>query len=1493
MNFKNMWNDFEYFTYSKQSHFYKLPRFGEHIGVNHNLANLKLYQDILVYNFIVDNLPPGSKLLEVGGGNSRVIQALKQQYEIWNVDKFEGVGNGPQQIYDQLGYHLVSAYMGEFSPELPDDYFDCVFSLSTLEHVYPENDETFKNVCDDINRVLKSGGLSLHLFDVVIEKEGVQTNVWTNKLLLYIFQHIETVNQMIPFSEMQKDGDLYVMPEEAYNAMWEPVTHQSYKLFGKPLSYNVLWKKKKLLKVQSINSINVSSSLPSSPVNNSIQNNCSKVSTSIIIKKILPKISIVTPSFNQGEFLEECIQSILEQGYPNLEYIIMDGGSKDNSIEIIKKYEKYLSYWQSQPDGGQYIAINDAFKKTTGEIMTWLNSDDKYHPNAFFKVESVFSNHKEIQWITGRATAWDRDGRLTYFESSIPKWSREYLLNLPKEIRERRRFIQQESTFWKRSLWEQAGSKLNLHLELAGDFELWVRFSRYASLFPIDDFLGGFRSYEGQRSKLYIDKYMQEVEGVVNQERLLENGQYTSSKLAPEPIVVRLPLGEIFANKNSNEQQDNNGGIRTVTILEKGEHGKQSNQNDAVVIVTSIAPKNQEKQRVAIDSWQALGFSVVSLNIQSEIDQLQPLYQNVLFHAVTRDAHSEAGRPLVYLDDMLLYLRQHGTKIGGIVNSDICLKADSNFRFFIAQESVNSLVFGNRINLPSIDDVYLQSLDWIDNTVGKYEHGFDYFFFDTSIIDLYPTDTFCIGMPWWDYWMPAALFPTNVNLKFLDSRVAYHVVHPTNFSDLAWRKYGMKIGKYYLDYASYAKMVEEIQSDNYSHENWYSFDPLVKLGDYILDKIYTNERTKIIKYCPQQYLAKDVSVEFDNSTKKSSYKLSAIVSTCNSENFISKCLENLLDQTLYKKGLLEIIVIDSASEQNEQEIIQKFQATYPNIIYERTPDRETLYASWNKAIKMSRGAYITNANTDDRHRPDALEIMANYLDNHSEISLVYADQLITNTPNDTWETTKADRHWNWPPFDYGELESRCIIGCQPMWRKSLHEKYGYFRPEFASAGDYEFWLRIGKTENFARLPEILGLYYENIQGLEHSSSAGQQETEKILEEYGIAQRGVIPKTSIPVPISPSELNALPYRRVGQSTINISRPLVSLIIPTKDRPVMLVQAIQSVLNQTFKDLEIVVVNDGGIDVQSVISRLNTKGNITYKKHDRTLDRSAARNTGIRAACGKYIAYLDDDDIYYPNHIETLVKFLENSEYKIAYTDAVMAQQEKQNGEYVTLHRSVPYSLDFDKDKILVSNCTPNLCLMHEKSCLDEVGLFDETLSTHEDWDLIIRLSRKFDIGHIKETTCEFTQRNDGTNTSSLNRADFTRTREIIFNKFRQYAEANPAILEAQKEAFIAEAKELAQQVQNLQSQVAQKESQLQQTEAEKSKLAGQVEAWQRSTQEVQAKLEATQSEKEWVKSQLNTWRQTAEEMQRELDRSRLKLKQVQSELERSAFSLGKS
>lgn len=247
---------------------------------------------------------------------------------------------------------------------------------------------------------------------------------------------------------------------------------------------------------------------------------------------------------------------------------------------------------------------------------------------------------------------------------------------------------------------------------------------------------------------------------------------------------------------------------------------------------------------------------------------------------------------------------------------------------------------------------------------------------------------------------------------------------------------------------------------------------------------------------------------------KNRFKVSAIISTYNSEKFMRGCLQNLVEQTLYKSQELEIIVIDADSQENEQLIVKEFQANYSNIFYHRTSERETIYSAWNIGIKMARGLYITNTNTDDRHRGDALEVMMEYLDMRPEVSLIYADQLITTVANETFVTTEADRRWNWPPYSYTQLQQGCCMGSQPMWRKSLHEKYGYFNEDFHCAGDYEFWLRIGsKGEKMFLIPEILGLYYFNSQGLEHGMpSRAKEECDSICDQYNIP-RLYIPKTS--------------------------------------------------------------------------------------------------------------------------------------------------------------------------------------------------------------------------------------------------------------------------------------------------------------------------------------------------------------------------------------------
>ena len=225
-----------------------------------------------------------------------------------------------------------------------------------------------------------------------------------------------------------------------------------------------------------------------------------------------PKISIVTPNFNGEKYLEQTIQSVLSQNYPNLEYIIIDGGSTDNSVEIIKKYKSQLAYWVSEPDKGLYEAVQKGFDKSTGEIMAWINSDDLYHPKAFFTVAEIFSKFKQTSWLQGIPTFYDEVGR-TVAVSPIKRWSKldYYLGNF--------QWIQQESIFWRRSLWEISGSKMATEMKYAGDLELWLRFFRHEKLFVTNALLGGFRQRsEGQLTMEFLDQYLEEARDKIKEE---------------------------------------------------------------------------------------------------------------------------------------------------------------------------------------------------------------------------------------------------------------------------------------------------------------------------------------------------------------------------------------------------------------------------------------------------------------------------------------------------------------------------------------------------------------------------------------------------------------------------------------------------------------------------------------------------------------------------------------------------------------------------------------------------------------------------------------------------------------------------------------------------------------------------------------------------------------------------------------------------------------
>lgn len=240
---KNNWphpGNIASFSYSKLSHFELfrgLPFQSYNVGdPDPAICDLKVYQDYLVYCYIVRNIPKGSRILEVGGGDSRILKHFSGDYECWNADKCEGLGNGPIK-FTSPHYRIVYDYVGSFNPELPDSYFDFVFSISALEHT-PEGQSTRVNVLKDMNRVLKPGCPSFHCFDSILRPAGKS---WVNGLIPYLYANAPLQTKFVPLAEIDRETDTYAMSRQAYEANWQPITKDSHEEFGRVFSINLLW----------------------------------------------------------------------------------------------------------------------------------------------------------------------------------------------------------------------------------------------------------------------------------------------------------------------------------------------------------------------------------------------------------------------------------------------------------------------------------------------------------------------------------------------------------------------------------------------------------------------------------------------------------------------------------------------------------------------------------------------------------------------------------------------------------------------------------------------------------------------------------------------------------------------------------------------------------------------------------------------------------------------------------------------------------------------------------------------------------------------------------------------------------------------------------------------------------------------------------------------------------------------------------------------------
>jgi Glycosyltransferases involved in cell wall biogenesis len=552
----------------------------------------------------------------------------------------------------------------------------------------------------------------------------------------------------------------------------------------------------------------------------------------------------------------------------------------------------------------------------------------------------------------------------------------------------------------------------------------------------------------------------------------------------------------------------------------------------------------------------------------------------------------------------------------------------------------------------------------------------------------------------------------------------------------------------------------------------------------------------------------------DRVDRKGSMKtpfLSVIVPVYNYAHYVSQTITSILTQ-----GFLdfEVIVVNDCSTDNTDEVIRSF-AQDPRLVYLKNEKNMGGHSALERGFGATRGQYIAAIAADDYYLPDAFQKLYIETSKKPAAPFVYGKYYLVNKDN---AITNMLQH---PGWDARVRERRtseladlmrydCYVGMTTAFvNKLVFDAYPFDKAMRLT--DNDFWLRMAEDGlEFRFIDEYLAAVRPH--GEQHPAGPNANTTgDQLRDQIDLIERYVTPRNyprlaeyeadilkqlqgrvktlenfpEILQPLAP-RIDAATKRLTKISAHGrkkaLAGPTVSVIIPTYNRPDLLTDAIESVCAQTFKDFEIIVVNDCGKDVEVVCAPYRDCANITYIRHGRNRGLGAARNSGIKVARGEYLCYLDDDDIFYPNHLETLLTFMEEHGVFAAYTDSYEAIQKEMNGVRVTVKRRLLYSCDLEFNAILVNNLFPSLCMMHRRSCIDKIGFFDETLTTHEDWEMWIRLAMEFKPRHIATVTSEYRRVDTGGNMTSYNLADFARTRAIIYERYKNISSPEIRILQ---------------------------------------------------------------------------------------------------------------
>ncbi len=268
----------------------------------------------------------------------------------------------------------------------------------------------------------------------------------------------------------------------------------------------------------------------------------------------------------------------------------------------------------------------------------------------------------------------------------------------------------------------------------------------------------------------------------------------------------------------------------------------------------------------------------------------------------------------------------------------------------------------------------------------------------------------------------------------------------------------------------------------------------------------------------------------------------------------------------------------------------------------------------------------------------------------------------------------------------------------------------------------------------------------------------------------------------PVPLASPRVGRLLAR---ERALRTNGPVLSVIVRTYDRPALLQRALDSLAAQTYRDIEAVVINDAGPDIAPLLERYEGRLAIRYVRRERNGGVTAALNEGVRAAIGMYVGYLDDDDLWYPDHAARLVDALERTGAKLAYANCVAEYADVVDGRLEPREYAIFTDRDFEKDAFLNDNLATIHSFVHRRDLFDRVGLFDESMAACEDWEMWLRMSRTIDFVHVDRVTVEYSWRREAgvTNMTSRSQRAFARAHVHVAQKHAALYARRPSLLKA--------------------------------------------------------------------------------------------------------------